>query len=333
MAHREICGRPTPYDWIVPSEDATLRALSELDWPQERRPKFLSAGDGQPSHFFSKIGLSQALSMAGIQTPAFRAVATCEEAIDAARELGYPVMLKVDASFGGLGVRECRSGAEILQNADMFSEQPLLIQKMVKGQEVALDATYVRRKLAHFAYAWPLRSQSEFGPSILRKYFPLPLVDEKVFEELRALGRALGADGFVNITCIDAEDGSGRYYIEADTRPNVWMNFARYCGDDPADRIHEEFCGGPGLSKERTGAAAGCSSVIIPYCLRMRCRDLVLNRYGVWKYTPFTDAPVAVRLLANKVYCRMYCVACSLLPRELKAALKRQLATLRLRFA
>jgi Carbamoyl-phosphate synthase L chain, ATP binding domain len=329
LAHEEICARAIAYDWIIPGEDATLKALSELEWPEERRPGFLCmAGSGQPSQFYSKIGLSRILSTAGIPTPAFRVASTQPDAVAAANEIGYPAMLKIDASFGGLGVRECQGEADILKFPEFFQGRPLLVQKAVKGREIYIDAIYVRGKLAHFAYSWPLRSQGRFGPSILREYWPLPLVDEQVFDELTALGEALGADGFVNVTCIDAEDGTGRYYIEADMRPNIWMDFARYFGEDPAERIRKGFSGKAYLTAESVGSAEGHRRIVIPHFLRMSFWELVLNRYRVWGFIPLADPRVAFRVLAAKIYWRAYCRGCAMLSGGLKTMVKRRIAAI-----
>lgn len=334
LAHRVISVRSRPYDWIIPGEDATLKALSELEWPPGKKAGFPSGVvDDKPSHIYSKIGLSQVLSNAGIQTPPFCVVSTCGDALVAAREIGYPVLLKVDVSFGGLGVRECRDDADILRQTDLFNGQSLLLQKRISGQQICLDGTFIRHTLVHFSYSLPLRSAEHFGPSIVRRYYPLPLLEEKVFDEMRMLGETLGADGFANIACIDAEDGSGRYYFEADLRPNVWVNYSRYFGEDPAERIRKGFSSRAPLTKEGAGSPAGCSPVTIPYFLRLRCWELLVNRYQVWKFVPFVDTRVVLRLLIAKAYWRFYVVTCALLPGGLKTAIKRPLATVCARFS
>ena len=66
-------------------------------------------------------------------------------------------------------------------------------------------------ELIHFSYSTMDKVVSNrFGPSSLRTYRPLCRVERLVFDWIRALGKALGADGFCNICCIDADDGSGR---------------------------------------------------------------------------------------------------------------------------
>lgn len=64
---------------------------------------------------------------------------------------------------------------------------------------------------------------NKFGASSLRKYYQTSVVDKEIFLEVQQLGKALGADGFTNISCIQSVDGGGRYVIEADMRANAWI--------------------------------------------------------------------------------------------------------------
>ncbi len=327
LVHQHTRARTRQYDWIIPTDDETLKAVRDSKWHASQRPGFLPVPiEGQPSHIFSKIGLSGVLSKAGIQTPSFRVVSSREAAVAAANELGYPVMLKVDESYGGMGTRECRNDTEVIRAVNLLEARPLLLQKKIKGDEISADSIYVQHELVHFAYSRVLRRAQSFGVSTLRRYYPLPLVDEKAFDELRMLGHALGADGFVNISCIDAEDGSGRYYIEADMRPNVWVDFSRYFGEDAAKRIREGVYSRTWLTKDCLHAPAKCEPVEIPYFLRLQWWELVLNRYRVWKYISLADANVVVRTYAIVEFWSLYCFVCSFLPRGLKTAIKRPLA-------
>ena len=223
--------RGKPYDWVIATDDLTLRALALLEWPPGMRLKFLpsSTPENLP-HLCSKIGLSRVLSAGGIRTPPFRIARNHEEAIEAASAIGYPVMLKVDFSGGGQGVHECAKDADIVALRHLFTEQPLLVQKKIEGTTLDLSAIYFDGELVHFTYSTCERRLKQFGLSVVRTYYPLALVDGEIFTELSALGNVLAASGFVNITCIEAADGT-RQYIEADMRPNAWADFSRFFGE------------------------------------------------------------------------------------------------------
>ncbi len=117
-------------------------------------------------------------------------------------------------------MREIHDDAGIAALRSLFV-RPLLLQKKVEGTVLDLAAIYLEGELVHFSYAVVERGMGRFGPSVLRTYHASSAVEHAVFDELAALGRALGFNGFVNITCMDAADGSGRHYIEADMRPNA----------------------------------------------------------------------------------------------------------------
>jgi ATP-grasp domain len=292
--------REKPYDWVIATDDLTLRALAQ-DWAPGTQLKFLpSTTPENLAHLCSKIGLSRVLSAGGIRTPPFRIAQNHEEAIEAASAIGYPVMLKVDFSGGGEGVHECAQEADIVALRHLFSEQPLLVQKKIEGTVLDLSAIYFEGELVHFTYSTYERTSKRFGISVVRTYYPLTLVDDEIFAELSALGNVLGASGFVNIACIEGTDGV-RHYIEADMRPNTWADFSRFFGEDAAPRIRNWFCSHARLTKAsavRLGARQ--APLTIPYFLRLDTWELLTNRYAVWRFIPLADARLVRRLLLVK---------------------------------
>jgi hypothetical protein len=300
-AYDVVRRRGKPYDWVIATDDLTLRALALLEWPPGMWLKFLpSTTPKNLPHLCSKIGLSRVLSAGGIRTPPFRIARNLEEAIEGASAIGYPVMLKVDFSGGGEGVHECAHDADIVALRHLFSEQPLLVQKKIEGVELDLSAIYFDRELVHFTYSTLDRTSKRFGISAVRTYYPLALVDGEIFTELGTLGNVLGASGFVNITCIKGADGM-RHYIEADMRPNAWADFSRFFGEDAAPRIRDWFSSRVRLTKANAvRLGAGQAPLTIPYFLRLGSWELLTNRYAVWQFIPLADARLVRRLLLVK---------------------------------
>lgn len=291
--------RDNTYDWVIATDDNMLAALADLAWHNDARPRHLPVWHEQTRrHICSKIGLSHALKENAVQTPPFAVAADCSEAVSAAGVLGYPVMLKVDRSAGGLGVFECRDDDDIIARGSVFANGPLLVQKKIEGVETDLSAIYLDGMLVHFANSIFERTNLRFGPSVVRTYRSVSGVSQSIFDELAQLGRGLHLGGFVNITCIDAADGSGRYYIEADMRPNVWFDFSRFCGDDAATRIRAWYASGTSLAPVHAGAQA--YTVMIPYFLRLRVWELLINRYRVWRFVPWHEPLLVGRLLLSK---------------------------------
>ena len=300
-AYEVVRIRNKPYDWVMATDDLTLRALAQLEWPSGMRLKFLpSTTPENLHHLCSKIGLSRVLSAGGIRTPPFRIARDHKEAIEAASAIGYPVMLKVDFSSGGEGVHACAEDADVVGLGHLFGEHPLLVQKKIEGTELDLSAIFFDGELVHFTYSTFERTLKRFGVSAVRTYYPLALVPGEIFTEVAALGNVLGASGFVNITCIKAADGT-RNYIEADMRPNAWADFSRFFGEDAAPRIRDWFGSRVRLTMANAaGVGAGQVPLMIPYFLRLECWELLTNRYAVWQFIPFADARLVRRLLLVK---------------------------------
>ena len=327
FAYDHIRDRARPYDWVIATEDTTLAALAALAWPPEFRPRhFPIAKEEVLGHVYSKIGLSRALSAGGIKTPAFRVARTHAMAISAAREIGYPVLIKVDASAGGEGVHECGGEADLVARRHVFDARPVLIQKKIQGVELDLSAIYFEGELVHFSYSTIERTRGPFGLSVVRSYYPSSLVEPEVFAELTALGPVLGADGFVAIGCIAAADRSGRYYFEADMRPTVWADFSVFYGEDAAPRIRNWFSARTRLTKENAApGGSACAPVTIPYFLRLGLLELLTNRYGVWEFIPRADQSLVRRLLISKLCGHIFSAGRFMVPHKLRIAVRNRL--------
>ena len=291
------------YDWIIPTEDGLLHAITHSDLPLHDKLSLLPVvSESNFEHLHSKIGLSKLFLEAGIKTPPFRIAANSEEAREAAEELGYPVLLKVDASGGGCGVHECRGDEDLRLIPDVVWRRPVLLQKKLNGAVLDLSALFLRTELIHFSYSTMDKVVSNrFGPSSLRTYRPLCRVEQLVFDEIRALGKALGADGFCNICCIDADDGSGRWFVEADMRPNVWIDTPHYLGEELAVRIAGAFRKGEKLQLPHEALPELLPDRQIPYFLRLSPLELLLNRYSVWRYVPTEDLTILLRVLFRRM--------------------------------
>lgn len=329
QAFERIAGREEAYGWVIACDDETLRSMSEMSWPAGREPKHLPLRMQEPSHIYSKIGLSRVLSQKGVRTPEFRVAFGCREAIEAARELGYPVYLKLDSANGGAGVFPCCCDGEIERLEPKFDAGPMLVQERIEGPELDLSAVYFEGELVHFAYSVVDRMMPSNRLSIVRRYSPSAIVEEDVVAELRALGRALKASGFVTISCIDAADGSGRHYFEADMRPNVWVDVSRYYGEDAAIRIREWFAKGAVLCREADATPGRTEPMTIPYFMRLALWELIVNRYRVWKFIPWADRRVVFSLLWSRI---VMPGTRTLVPKTVRGVVRRGMLALRIAF-
>jgi hypothetical protein len=287
------------FDFIVIADDHTLRNILNSNLTISQKSKLLPVNSVTDfDHIYSKIGLSKILQKNGINTPNFIVASNISQAHQAAENLGYPVMIKIDSSSGGFGVFECNDSDSINSLNPKIFESPVLIQKKIIGQEIDLSGLYRNGQLIHFSYSEIKKViKNKFGPSSLRLYKQLSHVDEKIFLELKQLGKALGANGFVTISVIISQDDGKNYFIEADMRPNAWADITKFFGDDCAVRIFRWFKRAEALEYP---VAPNCNfpdQIIIPHFFRVALWEVIVNRYNIWKYIAREDTKyLAVRL-------------------------------------
>ncbi|HEX8393198.1 MAG TPA: ATP-grasp domain-containing protein [Longimicrobium sp.] len=83
------------------------------------------------------------LADGGVAVPAFHAVQSARDAVRAARETGFPVVLKPVAGSGSVGVRACASADEVEAHAAaLFAASPgerVLVESLVQGPEFSVE--------------------------------------------------------------------------------------------------------------------------------------------------------------------------------------------------
>jgi hypothetical protein len=277
----------TEYSLVVIGDDATLGVILNSDLSREQKLRLLPVlSEKNFDHIFSKIGLSLALEENGISTPDYRIARNEDELNRAAQALGYPLLVKLDSSAGGMGIFECLDEADVKDLRKTLKPYPVLVQRKLKGVEVSLEAFYRNGELVHFAYSVPAKSKYRFGPTSVRCYRQIASLDPRISDELRRVGKALGSHGFTSIGCMHSEQDNKRYYFEADMRPNLWIDQPRYLGEDWGRIIHRHFAGGDAPGRPRSFDFQFPKQVLIPHYLRLTLAELIFNRYRVWRYLP-----------------------------------------------
>jgi len=84
------------------------------------------------------------LAAGGVPSPAFRAVSSAPEAAAAAREIGFPVILKPVDGSGSVGVRACADAAEAESHAALLfasggAGARVLVESFVAGDEFSVE--------------------------------------------------------------------------------------------------------------------------------------------------------------------------------------------------
>jgi hypothetical protein len=274
------------YTLIVVGDDETLKLIATSDLPDAEKIRLLPINKiKQIHHLYSKIGLSAALLKSDVNMPDFLVVQNNENLQTLCAQLGYPLFVKIDNSFGGSGVFQCIHSNDIEHLKTKNLSFPLIIQRKVIGDEIDLSGFFQNGRLIHFSHSIvEEHSDNPFGPAKLKTYTQLGLLNKAFFDELNVIGLTLGIDGFANISCIQSKQNNKRYYFEVDLRPTVWSDYPKYFGDDPAIPIKAYFDRNTTISYPYTLNSNFPGKTKLPYFLRMSTKELLINRHNVWKY-------------------------------------------------
>lgn len=272
------------YDLIVTADEESIVSILESNLPEEVKLKLLPViSIDNFKHLASKCGLSNILKENNVLTPPFFICNTPEEVHDAVQVLGFPIFIKIDKSSGGGGVFECTSIEEVVQVSHVLPS-PLLVQKKMNGTTVDLTAFYQNGILIHFTYSTFLKTiGGKHGPSSVREYTQNGVLSGNVFFQLQNLGIALGANGFVNVTCIECALTQNRYIFEADMRPNVWVDYGKFIGNDVAQAFFNFFSYRNSLIPPIPISDKHPLRMVLSYPGRLSVGDLIINKYNCWK--------------------------------------------------
>ncbi|MCR4589784.1 MAG: carbamoyl-phosphate synthase large subunit [Lachnospiraceae bacterium] len=166
----------------------------------------------------------EVLQETGIRRPAGHTVFTAEEAVKAANDLGYPVLVRPSYVLGGQGMRIAFNDEEIMEFIGIINriaqDHPILVDKYMMGKEVEVDAIcdgesiLIPGIMEHIE-----RAGIHSGDSI--SVYPAPTLSEKVKETIAdytgRLAKALNVLGMINIQFIAMPDDSV-YCIEVNPR-------------------------------------------------------------------------------------------------------------------
>lgn len=216
MVHQLASNRV--FDIVILAPDALLWAL--YDTQDEALLKQLSPiGNPRYWHLLSgKIEAAAFLNEFHFTAPPSKAVHTCSEAIRAANELGYPVMLKISRSGAGNGVVRCDHESQIV-HAPIAYDRPILVEKFIEGELISVEPLFINGELKAYAYSKMTALYSPFAPSLERHFLPCPEIEAT----LQAIGKTLHWTGFANMSFILDRASNAHYLFEIDCRPTRWI--------------------------------------------------------------------------------------------------------------
>ena len=165
----------------------------------------------------------EVLEICKIRRPQGRTIYTCEEAIAAANEIGYPVLVRPSYVLGGQGMEIAYNDKDITIYMEIINrsvqEHPILVDKYVQGKEVEVDAVCDGKDILIPGIMEHLeRAGIHSGDSI--SVYPTQTITEEekatIIEYTKSLATELNVVGLINIQFIVAPDGV--YVIEVNPR-------------------------------------------------------------------------------------------------------------------
>lgn len=165
----------------------------------------------------------EVLEQCGIPRPAGTTVFTTDEALKAANELGYPVLVRPSYVLGGQGMQIAVSDGDIVEFMNIINrevqEHPILIDKYLMGKEVEVDGVcdgkdvLIPGIMEHIE-----RAGVHSGDSI--SVYPAQHLSDAVIEKIEdytcKLARGLHVKGLLNIQFIVYDEDV--YVIEVNPR-------------------------------------------------------------------------------------------------------------------
>ena len=163
------------------------------------------------------------LEKCAIPRPKGHTVFTVDEALSAAHELGYPVLVRPSYVLGGQGMQIAVSDDDVVEFMNIINRQvqehPVLVDKYIVGKEIEVDAVcdgediLIPGIMEHIE-----RAGIHSGDSI--SVYPAQSLNDKVIATLEdytgRLARALHVKGLINIQFIVSHDEV--YVIEVNPR-------------------------------------------------------------------------------------------------------------------
>ena len=163
------------------------------------------------------------LQQCGIPRAAGKTVFTTEEALAAANEVGYPVLVRPSYVLGGQGMEIAYHDRNITEFMRIINqtvqEHPILVDKYLMGREVEVDGVFDGEELLIPGIMEHIERAGVHSGDSISVYPPIHIEDkhkQTILKYTYDLSKALGVVGLVNIQFVIYDDQV--YVIEVNPR-------------------------------------------------------------------------------------------------------------------
>ena len=286
------------YDWIILADDPTIRLMNDHIGDNESLfYRLLPLTKIENREILgTKSGFSHLCTKYGIRTPKYIIYEEGMDLNNAAGEIGFPMLVKIDKSEGGGGVFFCNNMEEFETTmASITEREHLVFQQYIKGPVINTEVLYKNGSLIMYNYSKTTKTlYNEFGVSTQR----LCYTNHEVEADLMEIGSSFGLTGFGNVVFMYNELDNKHYLIEVDMRPNAWIFYAKFCGNDFSSGVNKYINNDLTFIRKDPAFENKDVTMIIFKKDMARClvdKDIkgltgwIFNKNGCWKFIPFYD--------------------------------------------
>ncbi len=301
------------YDSIILVDDMVISLMNQHITSEELFKRLLPLEKIENREMLSsKAGFSRVCERNNILSPRFLVYADGYTIDEIDERMTYPILLKLDLSWSGVGIQFCSNKEELIKGLEKVNPEhrsSLVIQEYISGYEIGVEGLFHKGKLIVYNSSKILEYfESQFTFTTRRIYSR----NDDIEELLITLGDSVGLNGFASISYIYDTEKKAYYLIEVDPRLNNWMPYSKYTGFDFSEGIAKI------LALKDTPEEVKVShkekdykeiEIALFYRDLRRCwkkRDFhgllrwALNKNGYWRFVPFYD----IKLLF-KMFCAM----------------------------
>ena len=204
------------------------------------------------------------LDRLGIPQPPGAGVKSVEEALNVAKSLGYPILVRPSYVLGGRAMEIVNNESELIRYLalalDLDSQHPVLIDKYLQGKEVEVDAICDGERVLIPGIMEHIERAGVHSGDSIAVYPGVNLTEAEVktmVDYATRIGLALQARGLINIQMVILpENGSSSIYVlEVNPRASRTVPFISKVTGVPMVKIATKVMAGIGL--EEQGYAGG----------------------------------------------------------------------------
>ena len=223
------------YNWIIPGDDIILRLLNDTITDEKLFYKLLPMSKIENRELLgSKAGFSNLCAKSNVSTPRFLVYDPSMTVKSIAAYMQFPLMMKTDRSEAGTGVFRCDNEADLEKHLNSLeSKENVVFQQFIEGYDINMEVLFRNGELIVYSYAKLLKILGNFGLSTQRLFCQ----NYTIKPQLEQIGRSFGINGFASIAFMYSEKEDKHYLIEVDVRPNSWIYYGKFTGNDFSEGI------------------------------------------------------------------------------------------------